>query len=139
MCETLCKLTLVKVDILRSIQESMNYRQRNVCMKFYDASGVLNLENNISRIRLVVRLLQVRDSMNCQYDEIPDNAILQHNAFTSKSVSSVELCYSNIGCKVLGILHGLEKLHSYCFVSKVCIITDDAYFFHKAAVVELKI
>ena len=37
---------------------------------------------------------------------------------------SVEWRYSNIKCEVLGILHGLEKFHHYCFGREVLIITD---------------
>ena len=36
----------------------------------------------------------------------------------------VESRYSNIKCKALGILHGLEKFHHYCFVREVLVITD---------------
>ena len=32
--------------------------------------------------------------------------------------------YSDIKCVVLGILHGLEKFHHYCFGREVLIITD---------------
>ena len=32
--------------------------------------------------------------------------------------------YSNIECEVLGILHGLEKFHHYCFGREVLVITD---------------
>ena len=32
--------------------------------------------------------------------------------------------YSNIKCKVLGILHGLEKFHHYCFGREVLVIMD---------------
>ena len=54
----------------------------------------------------------------------PDNIILHPIAFASKSLTSVEWRYSNIKCEALGILHGLEKFHPYCFRREVLIITD---------------
>ena len=98
--------------------------RRNKCMNIYDADRCLYLEINTFGISLGAGLLQVRDSMNCGHGEIPDNAILSPIAFTSKSLSCVQQCYSNIECKVLGILHGIEKFHLYCTVREVGIITD---------------
>ena len=66
--------------------------------------------------------------MNSVCDKVSDNAILQPTAFTSKSLSSTEWSYSKIECKTLGILHGLEKFHLYCFVRKACIITNHKTF-----------
>ena len=45
-------------------------------------------------------------------------------ALPSKSLSSVEKRYSNIEREALGILHGLDKFHHYCFVRVVSIIAD---------------
>ena len=42
----------------------------------------------------------------------------------SKSLTGVEHRYSNIKHGALGILHGLEKFHHYCFSMEVLIITD---------------
>ena len=70
--------------------------------------------------------------MNCRFDEVPDNATLCPIVYTNKSLSSIKQHYSNIECKTLGILHGLEKSHCYCFAKEVCIITD-----HKLLVVIL--
>ena len=60
-------------------------------------------------------LLQVRDNLNCRYDEVPDNTMLHPIIFARKSLSSAEWQYSNIEREVLGTLHGLEKFHHYCF------------------------
>ena len=93
-------------------------------MKFYDAARPLYLETDASRISLGVRLLQVRDDMNCGHDEIPDSAILWPSAFAWKSLSSVKWQYSNIEHEALGILHGLEKFNHYCFVREECVISE---------------
>ena len=66
--------------------------------------------------------------MNCKHDKIPDNAILQPITFATKSLSSVEWCYSNMGCEALGILHGLEKFYHYSFVRDIFVITDQKIF-----------
>ena len=62
--------------------------------------------------------------MGCQKDSAPDNTILCPIAFVSKSLTGAEQRYSNMECKVLGILHGLEKFHHYCFGREVLVITD---------------
>ena len=53
-----------------------------------------------------------------------DNTILHPIAFATKSLTGTEWRYSNIECEALGILHGLEKVHHYCFGREVLIITD---------------
>ena len=58
------------------------------------------------------------------------NTALWPIVFTSKSVSGTELQYGNIEWNALGILHGLEKFHHYCFTKEVYIIT-----YHKPLVV----
>ena len=50
---------------------------------------------------------------------VSDNTILHPIAFASKSSMGTECRYSNIEREYLGILHGLEKFHHYCFVSEV--------------------
>ena len=42
----------------------------------------------------------------------------------SKNLTGAEERYSNIKHKALGILHGLEKFHHYCFGREVLVITD---------------
>ena len=78
-----------------------------------------------SGIGLWAALLQLRDITTCQTHMAPDNTILCPIAFASKSLDRcMEQRYSNIECKALGILHGLEKFHHYCFGREVFIITD---------------
>ena len=42
----------------------------------------------------------------------------------SKSLTSAETHYSNIEREVLGMLHGPEISHHYCFACEVSMITD---------------
>ena len=56
--------------------------------------------------------------MNCGHDEVPDNTTLCPIAFASKSLSSIEQCYSNIEHEDLGVPHRLEKSDHYCFARK---------------------
>ena len=101
------------------------------CMKLNDAARPIYPKTNAFGISLEAGLLQVIDSMNCGYDEIPDYAILHPISFDWRSVCSMEWCYSNIKCEALKILYvwcwyfyWLEKFQHYCFVRNVCIITD---------------
>ena len=102
-------------------------------MKFYDDTKLLYLETDASGIGLRAALLQLCDNTACQKDTAPDNTILLPIAFASKSLTGSEWRYSNIECEALGILHGLEKFHHYCFSREVLIITD-----HKPLVSMLK-
>ena len=74
-------------------------------------------KTDVSGGGLCATLLQVRDDLSCRYDEVPDT-------FGSKSLSSTEQWYSNMGREALRILHGLEEFHHYCFVCEVHVITD---------------
>ena len=64
---------------------------------------------------------------------MPDYTSLHPIAFASKSITGAEHRYSNIEREALGILHGLEKFHHYCFTREVHVITD-----HKPLVAILK-
>ena len=55
---------------------------------------------------------------------VPDSTILCPIAFANKSLMGVDCRYSNIEREALGILHGLEKIHHYCFAREVFVITD---------------
>ena len=97
-------------------------------MKFYDTSKPLYLEMDVSGMGLGACLLQIRESMNCGHDEVLDNATLCLIAFACKSLSSMQWWYSNIEREALGILHGLEIFHPYCFTKEVHVITDHKLF-----------
>ena len=95
-----------------------------MCIKSYDNTKLLYLEADVSGVGLGAALLQLRDNMNCPKGTAPDNTILCPIAFVSKSLTGAEQRYSNIEHKALGILHGLEKFHHYCFGREVLVITD---------------
>ena len=66
--------------------------------------------------------MQLNDGINFGCDEVTDNTILHQIVFASKILLNTDQHYSNIECEALGILHGLEKFHHYCFTREVCII-----------------
>ena len=90
----------------------------------YDETKPIYLETDASRIWLGTTLLQTRGDTTYLKDIVPDNAILNPIAFASKSLTSADHRYINIEREALGILHGLEKFHHYCFAREVSIITD---------------
>ena len=96
----------------------------DACMEYYGVSNSLFLETDASGGSLGASMLQIRDGMNCRWDEISDNKAFFPIAFSSKSLSSTEWWYSNVEWEALGILHGLQKFHHYCFTKEVYIITD---------------
>ena len=87
----------------------------DVCMKFYNSSKPLYLETDALGIGLGAALLQLHDNTVCQVGVAPQNITLHPIALTSKSRTGVERRYSNIEREALGLLHGLEKFHHYCF------------------------
>ena len=101
-----------------------------MCMKFYYDTKLLHLETDASGIGLGTALLQLRDTMGCQKDTVPDNTNLHPIAFASKSLTGEEQRYSNIHCEVLGTLHGLEKFHHYCFGREVDVATLSQWIQH---------
>ena len=104
--------------------KAIKITKKDACMKFDDASRPLYLETDASGADLGAGLLQVKEGMNCWHDEVPDNATLQTIDFTTKSLLGAEWLYSTIEWEALGILHGPEKFHHYCFAKEVCVITD---------------
>ena len=130
VCKPLQKLKLVKADWTwnRICQDLYNRGKKVVkkdaFSKCYDTSRPQYLETDTSDVCLAAELLQIRDGMNCGHGKLPDNATLHPIAFSSKSQLSVEWHYRSIELEALGILHKLQKFHLYCFVRKVCIITD---------------
>ena len=95
-----------------------------MCMKFYDDNKLLYLETDMSGISLRAALPQLRDKTLYQTHMTPDNTILCPIAFVSKSLTGIECRYNNIEHEALGILHGCEKFHHYCFSREVLMITD---------------
>ena len=65
----------------------------------------LYLEMDVSGIGFGAGLLQVIEGINCEHDEIPDNATLCPATFASKRLSSAEWQYSNKQWETLAKLH----------------------------------
>ena len=101
------KLTKVKAYWARNRMYKSLYDRaekmikNDACMKFYDTSRPLYLGTDASGIGLGVRLLQVRDGMNCGHEKVPDNAVLDPIAFATKSLSSAGWYYSRIEWEAL--------------------------------------
>ena len=93
-------------------------------MKVYDDSKYLYLETDASGVGLGTALLQTWEGTTCQKDKVPDNTTLHPLAFASKSLTITEHMYSNIEREALDILHRLKKIHHYCFVRDVYVITN---------------
>ena len=96
----------------------------DVCMKFYDEIEPLYLETDASGRGCGATLLQMNDGITCPKETASDSIILRPITFASKSLTSAEGRYSNIEREALGILHGLKKIHHYCFAREVSITTD---------------
>ena len=60
--------------------------KEDTCMKYYDVRKPLYVETDTSGIGLGATLLQVRDDLNCGYDEAPDNANPWPITFARKSI-----------------------------------------------------
>ena len=139
LCESQRQLTSSKTEwTLNATYQKLFYKSKSIkteywCMKFYDEIQPLYMETDVSGTRLGAALLQTRKGASCPTDKAPDNSILRPIVFATKSLSSAERRYSNIEREALGILHGLEKFHHYCFVREVSIIAD-----HKPLVANFK-
>ena len=130
VCEPLQKLTLSKTTWTWNASHQQLFEKAKslikvvVCMKFNDNTKPLYLETDASRVGLGAALLQLHDNTTCQKGMVPDNIILCPIAFASKSLMGTEWRYGNIEQEALGIVHGLEKFHHYCFSREVLIITN---------------
>ena len=130
VCIPLRKLTSSKAiwtwdtSYQQQFEKAKSLIKAEMCMKFYDDNKPLYFKTDASGIGLRAALLQHRDKTTCQTHMAPDNTILCPITFASKSLMGAEHRYRNIECEALGILHGLEKFHHYCFGREVLIITD---------------
>ena len=101
-CEPLRRLTSVSTvwtwnTLYQGIYERVKFLLKvDTLMKLYDTRKSLYLETDTSGVDLGTTLLEVRDNLNCRYNEALDNAVLQCTAFTKKIISTTEWWYSNI-------------------------------------------
>ena len=95
-------------------------------MAFYNGKVQLNLERDVLGIGLGAGLLWF------PRNDISNNAALQPETFMSKSLTSIEIHYSNTKREALAILNGLEKFCHYCSTCEFSIVTD-----HKALVTQI--
>ena len=93
-------------------------------MKFYNKRESLYLETDALGVDPAAALLKVRAGMSYLRDTIADNFILRPLAFVKKSLSNVEIWYSNTEIEVQGMLYSFQKCHHYCFVREVQITPD---------------
>ena len=102
-------------------------------MKFYNDTKPLYLETDASGVSLGAALTQPHDNMTCQKGMTLDNTILWPITFASKSLTGAQWRYSNNEQEALGILHGLEKFHHYCFGERYSSsqITNHMYLYSK--------
>ena len=130
ICEPLWKLTSSRAawswnaSYQAIYDKAKSFIKADACMKFYDESKLLYPETDASGVGLGTALLQAKDGAIYQKDTAPANTILRPIVSASKSLTSAEHRYSNIEREVLGILHGLEKFHHYCFARNVNVITN---------------
>ena len=130
ICEPLRQLTSSKAtwtwnaSYQQLFAETKSLIKADICMKFYDDTKPLYLETDACGVGLGAALLQLHYNTTCQKDMVLDNVILHPIAFSSKGLTGAEWRYSNIKREALGILHGLEKFHHYCFSEEVLIITE---------------
>ena len=129
VCEPLQKLTSSKMtwttntSYQQLFAKVKSFIKADMCMKFYDTK-LLYLETDASGVGLGAALLQLHDNTTWQKGMVPDNIILCPITFASESLTGAEWRYTNIEWEALGILHGLDKFHHYCFGREVFIITN---------------
>ena len=79
----------------RLYDRTQNIIKKNVTISIYNEKHLLYLETDASGVSLEAHLLQARDGMQFPRNETPDNAVLWPIAFTTKSLKSAEIYYSN--------------------------------------------
>ena len=127
VCEPLRKLISSKCrwtwdSMCQNLYDSAkNIMKNNVTIAFYNEKEQLFLETDVSGMGLGPSLLQVRDGVWFQSNEMTDNTVLQPIAVASKSLTSIETCYSNIDKEAIGILHSIGKCNHYCFALEVSV------------------
>ena len=93
-------------------------------MAFYYEKEQLYVETNDSGVGLGASVLQAKDDLQFPSNEAPGKAVLWPVISVIKSLTSAETHHSNIEREALGIPHGLEKFHEYCFTFQVRMVID---------------
>ena len=139
VCEPLRKLMSAKTEwTWNTTYQKMLHKGQAIIKKMCTWNSMMklnqyNIETDASTVWLGAALLQTKRNRDCHRDKVLDNSILRPIAFASKSLTSAEKRYSNIGREALGIPYGLEKFYHYCFVRELSIIMD-----HKPLITILK-
>ena len=81
----------------------------NAIMVFYNEEELPYLETIVPGVSFGVNLLHARNGMLFPRNKGSASVTMQPIAFASMSLTSVEICYSNIEREALDILHGLEN------------------------------
>ena len=82
VCKSLRQFTLIKTEYKwngtyqQLFNKAKTFRKEDTCMKFYDERRSLYLETDACGIDLGVKLINIRDGMNCPQDEAPHTSIL---------------------------------------------------------------
>ena len=130
VCELLRRLTSVKAErSWNRMYQNVYYKAKQLntkdaYMKLYGFQNPCTWGHMHLVLALEPSVLQIREGMNFGCDELPDSATLHTIAFATKSLSSMEQCYSYIEWEALGILHRPKNFHHYCFAKEIYVITD---------------
>ena len=128
-------------------QDSINFKAivQQLCslklLKYYDSTKKLCLEVDASQRAIGMALMQsvqneheseaidgqhedwVEASVNhCGKPNIPTD--LLPVAYGSKTLSDAEGRYTNTECKLLGVVAGMEKFHTFCYGRSTIILSD---------------
>ena len=85
-------------------QRAKSITKKNTTMVFHNEKEQLYLGRDALGVGLGAGLLKVRDGMQFQRNEAPNNAALWPIVFMKKSLTSTETQYTNIEREVLSIL-----------------------------------
>ena len=130
VCKPLRELISVKSDFkwhkhhTEAFENAKKLVSKDCCLRFYDSELPLYMEMDASKVGLGAALLQPQENYEYSDQDTPPTEDLRPVAYASKSLTSAESNYSNIEHEALGVVHGLEKFHHYCYGRQVNVITD---------------
>ena len=96
--------------VSRIVWQGQNVIKKNMTMTFYNKKQQLYLDTDVLGVILRASLLHVRDKISLPRNEAANNAALYPIPFTSKRLTSTEICFGNIEWEALGIPYGLENI-----------------------------